>query len=61
LEDPELNDRLEQTIEALKRTGQELRAAVYNLSLGEEPERPLPELVKALVELNRMMVPGCDV
>jgi DNA-binding NarL/FixJ family response regulator/two-component sensor histidine kinase len=61
LEDPELNDRLEQTIEALKRTGRELRAAVYDLSLGEEPERPLPELVKALVELNRMLVPGCDV
>ena len=61
LEDPELNDRLEQTIEALKRTGRELRAAVYNLSLREEPERPLPELVKALVELNRMLVPGCDV
>ncbi|HLL57326.1 MAG TPA: response regulator, partial [Rubrobacteraceae bacterium] len=61
LEDPELNDRLEQTIEALKRTGRELRAAVYNLSLKEEPERPLPELVKALVELNRMLVPGCDV
>ena len=61
LEDPELNDRLEQTIEALKRTGRELRAAVYDLSLGEEPERPLPELVKALVELNRMLVPGRDV
>jgi DNA-binding NarL/FixJ family response regulator len=61
LEDPELNDRLEQTIEALKRTGRELRAAVHNLSLEEEPERPLPELVKALVELNRMLVPGCEV
>ena len=60
LEDPELNDRLEQTIEALKRTGRELRAAVYNLSLEEDPERPLPELVKALVELNRMLVPGCE-
>jgi PAS domain S-box-containing protein len=61
LEDPELNHRLERTIEALKRTGQELRAAVYDLSLGEEPERPLPELVKALVQLNSMMIPGCGV
>jgi DNA-binding NarL/FixJ family response regulator len=61
LEDPELAHRLEQTIEALKRTGQELRATVYDLSLGEEPERPLPEMLKALVELNRMMVPGRDV
>lgn len=61
LEDPELNDRLEQTVEALKRTGQELRIAVYDLSMGEEPERPFPELVKALVQLNRMMIPGRDV
>jgi PAS domain S-box-containing protein len=61
LEDPELNDRLEQTIEALKRTGQELRAAVYDLSMGEQTERPLPELVKSLVELNCRMVPGRDV
>jgi DNA-binding NarL/FixJ family response regulator/signal transduction histidine kinase len=61
LEDPELNDRLEQTVEALKRTGQELRTAVYDLSLREELERPLPELVKALVQLNVMMVPGLDV
>jgi DNA-binding NarL/FixJ family response regulator len=61
LEDPELNNRLERTIEALKRTGQELRATVYDLSLGEEFERPLPETLKSLVELNRRMVPACDV
>ena len=61
LEDPELNDRLEQTIEALKQTGQELRAAVYDLSMGEQTERPLPELVKSLVELNRRMVADRDV
>ena len=61
LEDQELDDRLEQTIEALKRTGRELRAAVYDLSLGEESERPLPEMLKSLVELNRRMVPDRDV
>src|SRR5918998_4965433 len=61
LEDPELNHRQEQAVEALKRTGQELRAAVYDLGLGEESERPLPDLVKALVELNRKMVPERDV
>ncbi len=61
LEDPELNDRLEQTVEALKRTGQELRAAVYDLSMREDPERPLPEMLESLVELNRRMVPDCDV
>jgi PAS domain S-box-containing protein len=61
LPDPELKHRQEQTVAALKRTGQELRTAVYDLRMGEEPERPLPELVKALVELNRKMVPGREV
>lgn len=61
LKDPELNHRLEQTVEALKRTGRELRAAVYELSLGEEPERPLPEMLKSLVELNSIMAPGREV
>ena len=61
LEEPELNHRIERTIEALKRTGQEIRATVYDLNLGEEPERPLPETLKSLVELNRRMVPDRDV
>ena len=61
LEDPELNHRQEQAVEALKRTGQELRAAVYDLGLGEESEKSFPDLVKALVELNRKMVPERDV
>src|SRR5215217_1370827 len=50
--DPELEHRLERSVEALKRTGQELRRAVYNLSrLEEQQDKPLPELLKSLVEL----------
>ena len=60
--DPELDHRLERSVEALKRTGQELRRAVYNLSrLEEQQDKPLPELLKSLVELNREMAPDGDI
>ena len=59
--DRELNDRLERTVEALKRTGRELRAAVYDLKLEEDRDRPLRELLKSLVELNHTRAPGRDV
>jgi DNA-binding NarL/FixJ family response regulator/two-component sensor histidine kinase len=60
-EDPGLSDRLERTVEALKRTGRELRAAVYDLKAEEDLDRPLGELLKALVELNHRRAPGRDV
>ena len=56
-EDPNLERWLERTVEALKRTGRELRTAVYDLRLEAESDRPLPELVRSLVELNRRMSP----
>jgi DNA-binding NarL/FixJ family response regulator/signal transduction histidine kinase/PAS domain-containing protein len=56
-EDPNLKRWLERTAEALKRTGRELRTAVYDLRLEEESDRPFPELVRSLVELNRRMSP----
>ena len=56
--DPELDHRLERAIEALTRTGRELRSAVYNLSrLEEQGDKPLLELLKSLVELNREITP----
>lgn len=56
--DPELDHRLERSIEALKRTGRELRHAVYDLSrLEEQGDKPLLELLKSLVELNREITP----
>ena len=55
--DPKLNRWLAGTVEALKRTGRELRAAVHDLRLEEKSNRPFPELVESLVELNRRMEP----
>jgi PAS domain S-box-containing protein len=61
-EDPELSNRLERAVEALRRVGQELRGAVYDLSLGEEEEdRPLHELLESLVELNSRMAPDHEI
>jgi DNA-binding NarL/FixJ family response regulator/signal transduction histidine kinase len=56
--DPKLERWLDRTVEALKRTGRELRAAVHDLTLGEQNGRPFPELVESLVDLNRRMTPG---
>ena len=56
----ELNDRLEQVVGALERGSQGLREAVYDLRLQEERDRPLPEALEALLEMNRRMNPRCD-
>jgi signal transduction histidine kinase/DNA-binding NarL/FixJ family response regulator len=59
--DPEPDHRLEQVVEALKRTGQELRAAIHDLRLGAEQDNPFSELLESLVELHRRMVPNQEV
>jgi PAS domain S-box-containing protein len=59
--DPELDARLDQAVDTLRRVGQELRAAVNDLRLGEERDGPLPGLVESLVERNRVMTPGCRI
>jgi hypothetical protein len=61
-EDAELDARLGRTVDTLRRVGQELRAAVNDLRLGEEErDRPLPRLVESLVERNRGMTPNCRI
>ncbi len=60
-DDPELDARLGRTVDTLRRVGQELRAAVNDLRLGEERDRPLPRLVESLVERNRGMTPNCRI
>jgi PAS domain S-box-containing protein len=60
-DDPSLDERLERAVDTLRRVGQELRAAVNDLRLGEEQNRSLPTLVESLVERNRGMVPGCEI
>jgi PAS domain S-box-containing protein len=60
--DPELDHRLERSIEALQLTTRELRSAVYNLSrLEEQQDRPLLELLKSIVNLNQEMTSEGDV
>jgi DNA-binding NarL/FixJ family response regulator/signal transduction histidine kinase len=56
-EDPNLKCWLERTTEALKRTGRELRTAVYDLRFEVESDKPFLQLVRSLVELNRRMAP----
>jgi signal transduction histidine kinase len=56
--DQQLNARLEQEIAALKRAGQGLRSAVYDLRLEESAQRSVVSSVEDLVDLNRTMGQG---
>jgi PAS domain S-box-containing protein len=47
--------RLDRLAPALKRVGSQLRGAIYDLRLTEEEGRPFPELLTALVDLQRAM------
>jgi PAS domain S-box-containing protein len=61
-EGPDPDNLLERAVEALKRTGRELRATVYDLQLEEERgDRSLLERLESLVELHRGMVPDREV
>ena len=60
-DNPELNGRITDEIEALRSMERRLRAAVYDLRLGGEGGRPLVELLEALVNEGRRMSPGCEV
>ena len=60
-DDQELDARLGQAADTLRRVGQELRAAVNDLRLGEERNGPLPGLVESLVERNRGMTSDCRI
>ena len=59
--DPELDPRLHRVVEALVRMGRELRGIVYDLRLEEERDKPLPELLESLVEMNRRMTPDRNI
>src|SRR5215203_5139458 len=57
-EDPKLEHRLEEMIEALKRTGQGMRSAIYDLRLeGGDEGKTFVEMLESLVELNRRRFP----
>lgn len=61
LEGTEAGNLLEQAIEALKRTGQGVRSAIYNLHLGVDHEMRLFDLLGSLIELNQQRSPGCRI
>jgi PAS domain S-box-containing protein len=53
--------RLGRLVAALKRAGQHLRGAIYNLRLESEDDRPFDEMLGSLVELHRSMTPDLDI
>ncbi len=55
VDDQESGTRLQRTIDALRRGGRGLRAAVYALRVEEEYNMPLHQLLGSLVEQNRRM------
>jgi PAS domain S-box-containing protein len=46
---------------AISAAGRRLRAAIYDLRLGDEQDRPLPELLRALVEVHRGLADGYEI
>jgi PAS domain S-box-containing protein len=61
-EDPMLEHRLEGMVEALKRTGQGMRSAIYDLRLeGGNEGQTLVEMLESLVELNRRRFPEREI
>lgn len=47
-----------QLVDILRRVGEQLRSAIYDLRLGAEEDTPFPELLSELVELHREMAVG---
>jgi PAS domain S-box-containing protein len=56
-EEPEPAGRLGRLVATLKRIGQQLRGAIYDLRLEGEKDKPFSELLESLVELHRGMAP----
>ena len=59
--DPRPAHRLSRLVSALKRAGQHLRGAIYDLRLEGERERPFLELLESLVRLHRAMASDCEI
>jgi DNA-binding NarL/FixJ family response regulator/two-component sensor histidine kinase len=60
-EGPEPASRLGRLVATLKRIGQQLRGAIYDLRLEGEQDRPFSELLESLVELHRGMASGSNI
>jgi DNA-binding NarL/FixJ family response regulator/two-component sensor histidine kinase len=61
LQEPELVGRMSRLSAALGRVEYQVRAAIYDMRLEEEQDRPFAELLESLVELHRTMAPDCDI
>jgi len=59
-EGTDLEEELQEQIDAIRRAVQGLRAAVNDLRVEEERDRPFPELVESLVQRNRTMARGYE-
>lgn len=59
--DTEIGGLLDRTVEALKRAGQGVRSAVYDLHPETEPGKRLVDRLASLVELNRQRSPDCRI
>ena len=57
----EFSERLGRLSRALRRVEQQVRAAIYDLSLEAEPQRSFSELLETLVELQRSMAPDQEI
>jgi len=56
-----LEEELQKQIDAIRGAVQGLRAAVNDLRLEEERDRPFPELLESLVQRNRSMARGYEI
>ena len=61
VEGTSLEEELQRTIDALRRSAQGLRDAVNDLRLEEERGRPFTELVRSLVQRSRARIQGCEI
>jgi signal transduction histidine kinase len=50
-----------QLLPVLRRVGEQLRSAIYDLHLGSEEHRPFVELLERLVDEHRVMVGSCEI
>jgi PAS domain S-box-containing protein len=60
-DDSPAGDPLDRLVPVLKRLGQQLRAAIYDLRLGAEDNTAFPDLLEALVGVQRDLVVDGDV
>jgi DNA-binding NarL/FixJ family response regulator len=56
-----LADHAPELAAALRRVGQQLRGAIYDLRLGGEEHAPFPELLESLVALHRPRAVDCEI